>query len=1353
MTVNFVPGEVNGTETSVLHGRWKNHYVIVYGSGNNLIISAITSKNGETFQHLQTLYLESDPTSVDFNNITAYIAITINSKIHIFKPLNEYMSKPQWTEALTIDVNSINDDSNDDDCETLSCLQWAPLEQELVVASNNCISLFWIYEEYGQLNFLRRWHQRQPLPVSTVKITYNANKIVAKYSQVDRLLKVWSRITYDNENTMFELCYLQHPKNDFVVDFRWRFRVYNESINKLDSSMANIKNIRNYIDAASTSDTNTLFSFTNNQVFRVWSTYESNGHNSIKCWGELDLSQCFYEEKLVSIMVIDNYYLIKALFKNLRDLPESDLVNYFRDKRFDNVDLLLAISESGRVAIFLIMNISSIPPNSIKFERIDNTLMKFNQFGFLTVDVKPFDNPTLSDLNSYKFLQSVTPVIIPKTTFLTESENLLSIVIHNRVKNTLKLNSLDFRKLLAPGTSNIGTELLNKFQGHEKSIRRLIKSISYSGQGNLLLSTLSFAKYNYIWEPIEFKISKVSHKSITKRFRIDLTKSDPDENNYIIDTAIINDIEPTRKGKRHHLVLTVDTHSNLCLWDCDSNKNDDKPGELLRSEKVLHQIPQVFALTKAISYTDYKQFYLIIIYESKLIKAWTLKIYNGRLKIEMRKINIEHLPILNFHKLVKIESDSNDDGILSLIDDHGKYRIFKVKQENDGLIWVEMFSLETNIRNCTKIVGSFTINKLAVVDESGFKVYIWDLKANILEYEETFNTPIKDIDWCLIESPQYSTSNTVLSIGFLRVVLLYSELRYDYTNNIPTYTNVKKIDISDYTSHEIGDSIWLNGGYLVIGSGNQFFIDDRWVEIGGSSSNFMNTTIKELISGYINDESSKETFIDLSNMVKILNGPLPIYHPQFLIQLLYINKFDLVKRIIVKLFQVIRSNKPISWNLGIDVIDLIYFENELEEKKNELFTSESVDIFNSFNDNLINLLSERLTKISLPLLTRHQQITLTSFINIGKFLNSYYNLLDENGTKFLVGFKLFQQSSKQNALNMRDIVFALHSAHKDLLMNIVDESYSYKYDLNLVKSLGLVYWVNNEKLLEIIEQIIKSQFSDSRDPSGLISLIYLTLNRKQVLLGLWKIVNHKEKGKMVKFLSNDFKEKRWRTAALKNAYVLLGQHRYIDAAYFFLLSDNILDCCNILVNKVQDFQLALIVLKLYCHSRRQPYDPKKLFTSSLLVDAVQRGDSWVISYILWELNMKELSVEALIRPPREIIGKTDLISSQNMMVKNSGKDILNNDPAVFTLFNQLKFKHVESSINHEFQFLVTATSMYNKMGCDIIAVISLKEYQFYQSSNKKEVRETEPKEENNGLIKPPVAAFEEPDMSSFDFGF
>jgi hypothetical protein len=51
--------------------------------------------------------------------------------------------------------------------------------------------------------------------------------------------------------------------------------------------------------------------------------------------------------------------------------------------------------------------------------------------------------------------------------------------------------------------------------------------------------------------------------------------------------------------------------------------------------------------------------------------------------------------------------------------------------------------------------------------------------------------------------------------------------------------------------------------------------------------------------------------------------------------------------------------------------------------------------------------------------------------------------------------------------------------------------------------------------------------------------------------------------KMMNFFRNDFTEERWRRAALKNAYSLLGKQRFLHAAAFFLLADSLTDAVDV----------------------------------------------------------------------------------------------------------------------------------------------------------------------------------------------
>ena len=50
---------------------------------------------------------------------------------------------------------------------------------------------------------------------------------------------------------------------------------------------------------------------------------------------------------------------------------------------------------------------------------------------------------------------------------------------------------------------------------------------------------------------------------------------------------------------------------------------------------------------------------------------------------------------------------------------------------------------------------------------------------------------------------------------------------------------------------------------------------------------------------------------------------------------------------------------------------------------------------------------------------------------------------------------------------------------------------------------------------------------------------------------------------MVEFFKNNFSEDRWRKAALKNAYSLLGRQRFHHAAAFFLLAGALKDAIEV----------------------------------------------------------------------------------------------------------------------------------------------------------------------------------------------
>lgn len=159
------------------------------------------------------------------------------------------------------------------------------------------------------------------------------------------------------------------------------------------------------------------------------------------------------------------------------------------------------------------------------------------------------------------------------------------------------------------------------------------------------------------------------------------------------------------------------------------------------------------------------------------------------------------------------------------------------------------------------------------------------------------------------------------------------------------------------------------------------------------------------------------------------------------------------------------------------------------------------------------------------------------------------------------------RSLGRERLRFRDIVWAYHSESEEILLSASTAACGGKMRWADAKALGVFLWLNSvDKMVGLscnaplhivficldvlqkaqMEMIARNQYmaGDDRDPTA-CSLFYFALRKTKLVHGLWKQAAwHKEQQMMLKFLSNDFDEPRWRTSALKNAYALLGKQRF-----------------------------------------------------------------------------------------------------------------------------------------------------------------------------------------------------------------
>lgn len=1028
-------------------------------------------------------------------------------------------------------------------------------------------------------------------------------------------------------------------------------------------------------------DDNILYLVTSKGVLKVWSSFEKEGGHTLHLNGEVPFASQTNEPNFLAI--VDCSHMGKEW------------------------DFCMFMNEEGQLRVFKLelqsplrlTELNSFHGKCVSFQMGNNCFPKKTPYvGF------------------HKF-------VFVKGDALT--------VFHDVVKGTLRLVGFYLETLMECESveatphrkQKTVSVLIDKYSGHNKSVQRLIKSL----KGESVISVTRFNE-SFLWKSVELSDNRTT-----------LTKQSFIKQSFQHGVILMN----------NNYVATM-ADSQLTLWDCHL-ENPGKVGfKVAMQETISTPVMHLILLPE---FQNVTFSYVVCVFTDGVVQAWRVSCDS------IVSVEIDPLPLEDAHKIEPIDpvgwtaSISNEANtfshrdFLSVITREGVLTVYSLYLSESTFRWTVNGEVNTMISECSMIKGS-SVNKCAIVESDSMRLSIWDTSRGVVEYVEEFPSVIRDIDWTCNENQQ-----SILSVGFDQQVLLYTQLRYDYTNTMPNYLAIKRVDISRFTSHAIGDSTWLNNGNLLIGCGNQFFISNKLLDP------FRDSITKTAI-GTIMLVSN-----DIFHLCAVLNGPLPVYHPQLLVQLIFQGRLDTVRIVLEKLNLKLREFdlKPEGnlWNdlrndlgLGVEEIareespavsEISSHKSSYSLKRDYSMLFKNGELPDQFSQTTAGALAEKLHKYKLPFLTGHQQITLASVVEIMRDLT---NSLDMNGSRFYTGCRLHLLNvSKRNkvpsSISMRDVNFALHSDHREALFGLVQDMYQQKATWLNASHFCLPYWLPLETLTNYIEKVAKFEFLTKRDPSQ-CALFYLALRKKHLLLGLWRTsAGHPEQAKMLKFLSNDFSDKRWKSAASKNAFALLGKHRYADAASFFLLGDSLKDCVNVVLTKLQDESLAVAICKVYEPSGETL---KEILLSHFAEKAIANNDKWTMSWIFWSLKERSKAIQSLLRQPFEMMPE---IKHQGYLKSSS------DDPVLLVLYDNLRHRNAEyfkgsSEVTpkEEFDFVLRVVSIYNRMGCDYISLFLVNSWRFTES-----MRETVPKvvDAPAPLVQPPAAVFSEPDMSAFGF--
>ena len=178
------------------------------------------------------------------------------------------------------------------------------------------------------------------------------------------------------------------------------------------------------------------------------------------------------------------------------------------------------------------------------------------------------------------------------------------------------------------------------------------------------------------------------------------------------------------------------------------------------------------------------------------------------------------------------------------------------------------------------------------------------------------------------------------------------------------------------------------------------------------------------------------------------------------------------------------------------------------------------------------------------------------------------------------------------------------------------------------------------------------------------------------------------------------------------------------AAAFFLLAGNLQDAINVCANQLHDVQLAVAVARVY--DGDDSLVLRSLLVEKVLPQAAFEGNRWLATWAFWMLGQRDMAVRVLISPPHSLINSPEIPNLKS-------KSYLSSDPALVVLYKQLRGKTLQAlkgaskvSPRAEWDFVVQNARLYDRMGCDLLALDLVRNWEFLRQPKETNANGTHP---------------------------
>jgi WD40 repeat protein len=784
-------------------------------------------------------------------------------------------------------------DSPDDSIATLS---WG-MPDELLAGSASLT----LFNTHGETE--RIWTKQLANPVKFAHFSPDA-ELIASTGRYDRLLKIWRRTSFGSADHSFDYFYLPHPKA--ITGLHWRHPYHKEQ--QAD---------------------NVLYTICADHKVRVWVPGEHHGVDGMHMWAEVDLMESIMarhvpleqQSKKRFAFFIDGRHFTRATERAMQQAsPEEKdhgiALHHLIEVANRNPEICVVLDDRGNMSAWGFENVGA------KVKKITDVFNIAHVDGLhlhFAKEPKPFED----NVQFYTFIDD-------------KPDSELTILSHHFDGRIEWLESrIDY--LFDPTSQLQRIQRKAMWTGHSHAIKKVNRTAS----GRALVSRTTTDEC-IVW------LQRLSDQGMTLHRRCSVKVTE-----HIHRTALLQE---------GNFVVFLH-HEEISLWDTRGHEAVEATRcayKLQGRPLCLLVIPETEAGGKRVHIATISSEMKGVCWEVTLPlldkdpitgrKLSTVVSTNGYTNGH-REVSLEQYSIFDLGSgddlafVLPVDPAGSAPAISGFLDtfardiaiSYTKSGVIKswtarVNAKDRKLDWLLTSEVETGVKNSPLASGT-SIRKAALADADRTTLTIWNTRSAQLEHQETFggNGVIQDLDWSSTPDNQ-----SILAVGFPHRVVIYAQLRYDYLNAGPSWVQIRDVRIRDITPHPIGDSVWLGSGNLIIGAGNQLFIQDEHVQVSEGLFPSLRTI------------SRKTAAIDIFAAVSRLNGPLPAYHPQLLAQCVLAGKLLLVQRILIRLHSVLKfwiEGEELDSSLGFTPED--FSEDEVRGQapqiEHELNTADTYD--------------------------------------------------------------------------------------------------------------------------------------------------------------------------------------------------------------------------------------------------------------------------------------------------------------------------------------------------------------------------------------------------------------------------